>query len=109
MIAPFPVQLARAVAEVSRGGRKVEPFSSLSEALEGKFDTPWPDLPLELRARVEASFGPFSWEWLDSAGRQSIAAQWDQQHDPANEGGRSSGGLKSRGYSLFLKTSCERI
>lgn len=86
VIAPFPVQLARAVAEVSRGGRKVEPFSSLSEALEGKFDTPWPDLPLELRARVEASFGPFSWEWLDSAGRQSIAAQWDQQHDPANEG-----------------------
>lgn len=86
VIAPFPVQLARAVAEVSRGGRKVETFSSLSEALEGKFDTPWPDLPLDLRARVEASFGPFSWEWLDSKGRQSIAAQWDQQHDPANEG-----------------------
>lgn len=53
--------------------------------LEGRWETPLPDLPLELATLVEKRFSTFRWDQLDAQNRRSIAAQIDYQHDPNHE------------------------
>lgn len=64
------------------------PFESLTDALEGSFDKPLNQLSAWQRYRVRSDFFPMPWDELDEAQRRSVAAQWDCQHDPANEGVR---------------------
>lgn len=60
-------------------------FVSLTTALDGWFDKPLSELPKHLQERVRKDFFPMPWESLSSEQRQSVARQWDYNHDPATE------------------------
>lgn len=60
-------------------------FVSLTTALDGWFDRPLSKLPKLLQERVRRDFVPMPWESLSSKQRQSVARQWDYNHDPATE------------------------
>jgi hypothetical protein len=75
-----------AFIEVAKG--VVDDFESLSHALDGWFDADLDALPAALRDRVLQDFFPLAWEQLSPKQRLRVAAQWDQQHDPALEGER---------------------
>lgn len=60
-------------------------FTSLVAALEGWFDKPLRDLPVDLQRRITEDFFPMPWHQLSPDQRRSVALQWDAQNDPALE------------------------
>ena len=63
-------------------------FESMETALEGWFDKPLAELPDEQRHRVETDYSPMPWDNVSADQRRSVAAQWDNWHDPAMENER---------------------
>lgn len=64
-------------------------FNSLSEAIAEWVEQPLDELPAELKTWVESAFVA-SWDGLTVEQRLSVAKQWDDQHDPANEEARQN-------------------
>jgi len=64
-------------------------FKSLSAAIAEWVEHPLDQLPAELKTRVESAFIA-SWDGLTDEQRLSVANQWDDQHDPANEEARQN-------------------
>ena len=60
-------------------------FISLEAVLEGRFETPFDELPEDLRKRVERGFRPSPWNSLTPDDRRKRAYHWDCLHDPAIE------------------------
>ena len=60
-------------------------YRSLTAALEGWFDKPLRDLPVDLQTRIAEDFFPMPWHQLSPDQRRSVALQWDAQNDPALE------------------------
>lgn len=66
-------------------------FDSLFQALAAWFHAGSGDLPDALRQRVDRACFPMSWDSLSTDQRRSVAAQFDDQRDPATEGARQAG------------------
>jgi hypothetical protein len=66
----------------------VSDFLSLADALEPWFDVDLKALPITLQTWVEREFQLVTWDQLSAEQRRYLAAQWDQEHDPALEAER---------------------
>lgn len=63
-------------------------FVSLTTALVSWFDKPLSELPEPILRRVQQDFFPMPWDGLSAEQRESVARQWDYNHDPATEADR---------------------